>query len=78
MPKFQISLFFEQLTLVETSQGVSINFVEQICCVLSEDMSFETFTPIWSHEKMKKKKKIAKILNLKFPNSLDNFGRDPP
>ena len=26
-----------------------MNFVMQIWCVLSEEMSFETFTPIWSN-----------------------------
>ncbi len=26
-----------------------MNFMEQIWCVGSEEMSFETFTPIWSH-----------------------------
>ncbi len=35
--------------------GVYMNFGEQIWCVLSEEMSFETFTPIWSHINEKKK-----------------------
>ncbi len=52
-------------------------FREQIWCVLSEEMSFETFTPIWSHVS-ENEKKIAKIQNLKFYISLNNFGRDPP
>ena len=26
-----------------------MSFGEQIWCVLSEEMCFETFTPIWSH-----------------------------
>ncbi len=26
-----------------------MNFREQIWCVVSEEMSFETFTPIWSY-----------------------------
>ncbi len=54
-----------------------MNFGEQIWCVLSEEMSFETFTPIWSHVR-ENEKKLAKIQNLKFHNSLKNFGRDPP
>ncbi len=51
-----------------------MNFREQIWCVVSEEMSFETFTPIWSHVN-KNEKKLAKIQNLKFHNSLSNFGR---
>ncbi len=26
-----------------------MNFGEQIWCVLSEEMSFKTFTPVWPH-----------------------------
>ncbi len=51
-------------------------FLEQICCAISDKMSFEFFYPIWlngnEHEK-----KLAKIQNLKFRQSLYNFGRDP-
>ncbi len=53
-----------------------MNFREQIWCVVSEEMSFETFTPIWFHVNGNEKK-LAKIQNLKFQNSLSNFGRDP-
>ncbi len=53
-----------------------MNFREQIWCVLSEEMSFEAFTPIWSHVN-ENEKKLPKIQNLKFHNSLNNFGRDP-
>ncbi len=56
-----------------------MNFWEQIWCVLSDEMSFETFTPIWSHvSENLKKKRIGKNQNFKFPNSLNNFGEDPP
>ena len=51
-----------------------MNFGQQIRCILSEEMSFETFTPIWSHVNGKK---MAKIQNLKCHYSLNNFGRDP-
>ncbi len=34
-----------------------MNFGEQIWCVLSEEMSFETFTPIWFHVNENEKKK---------------------
>ncbi len=40
--------------------------MEQIWCVLSEEMLAKT------------KKKMAKIQKLKCHNSLNNFGRDPP
>ncbi len=53
-----------------------MHFREQIWCVVSEEMSFETFTPLWSHVN-ENEKKLAKIQNLKFHNSLNNFGRDP-
>ncbi len=33
-----------------------MNLWEQIWCVLSEEMSFETFTPIWSHVNRNEKK----------------------
>ncbi len=33
-----------------------MNFREQIWCVVSEEMSFETFTPIWSHVNENEKK----------------------
>ncbi len=54
-----------------------MNFREQIWCVLSEKMSFETLTPIWSHVS-ENEKYFAKIQKFKFQNSLNNFGRDPP
>ena len=52
--KFHNSLYnFIQLctTLVETLPiGVGMNFGEQICCALSEEVSLEFFfSPIWSH-----------------------------
>ncbi len=49
-----------------------MNFREQIWCVVSEEMSFETFNPIWSHVN-ENEKKLAKIQNLKFHNSLSNY-----
>ena len=54
-----------------------MNFREQIWCVVSEEMSFETFIPMWSNVN-ENEKKLAKIQNLKFHSSLNNFGRDPP
>ena len=50
--------------------GVCVNIGEQICCVLSEEMSFEVFSPIWSHvnknkKKIVKNKKKCKILRNK-------------
>ncbi len=54
---------------------------EQTWCVLSSEMLFEAFTPIWSHvsenEKKKKKKKLENIKNFEFYNSFKNFGREP-
>ncbi len=55
-----------------------MNFGEQIWYILSDEMSFEAFTPIWSDVSEKEKKKMSKIQNFKFHNSLKNFGRDPP
>ncbi len=49
-----------------------MDLVEEICCVLSDKM-FEVFSPIWSHVN----ENLAKIQNLKFHQSLYNFGRDP-
>ncbi len=40
-------------------------------------MLFETFTPIWSHVKQQQQNKLQRIQNLKFPNSLNTFGRVP-
>ena len=54
-----------------------MNFREQIWCVVSQEMSFETFTSIRSHVNENEKKKMAKMQNLKFCNYLNNFGRDP-
>ena len=45
-----------------------INLEEQIWCVLSEEMSFKTFTPIWSYVNEKKWQK----------SKIWNFGIDPP
>ncbi len=53
--KFQISLFFEQLW-ESPFPVLYMNFAEQIWCVLSEEMSFETFTPIWSPVNKNEKK----------------------
>ncbi len=39
-------------------------------------MSFETFTPIWSHVD-EKGNKLAKIQKLKFRNPLNNFDKRP-
>ncbi len=33
-----------------------MKFWEQICCVVSEEMSFETITSIWSHVNENEKK----------------------
>ncbi len=54
-----------------------MNCWEQIWCVLSEKMSFETFTLIWSHVN-ENETEIGKNPILKFQNSLNNFqiGRD--
>ena len=54
-----------------------MEFSEQIWCILSEEMSFETLPP-YGPMLTKTKKKLAKIQNLKFHNSLNNIGRDPP
>ena len=54
-----------------------MNLGKQIWCVLSEEMSFETFTSIWSHVS-ENEKKMATIQNLKFHNSLNDFGRPSP
>ncbi len=53
-----------------------MNCGEQIMCILSEEM-FETFTPMWFHIN-KNEENLSNIQNLKFHNSLNNFGRDPP
>ena len=50
-------------------------------CLFSEEISFETFTPIWSHVKENQKKTLTKIPILNVQNSLSKFGResqDPP
>ncbi len=39
---------------------VYMNFGEQIWCILSEEMSFEIFTPIWSYVNEKRKKENVK------------------
>ncbi len=45
-----------------------MNFGEQIWYVLLEEMSFETFSPIWSRVN-ENEKKNCKIQNLKFHNA---------
>ena len=71
---------FSNFTLPLTNFGrppplaVHMNFGEQIWCVLSKEMPFETFT---SYGPMLTKTN-KKCQNLKFHNSLKNFGRDPP
>ena len=41
-----------------------MNFREQIWCVVSEEMSFETITPLWSHvNESEKKWQKSKISN---------------
>ena len=47
-----------------------MNFGEQIWCTLSDKMSFELFSAIWSHINGNEKK-LAKIQNLEF--TLYNF-----
>ncbi len=42
-----------------------------------QDVFLSFFSPIWSHVN-EKKKKVTKIQNFKFRQSLYNFGRDPP
>ncbi len=54
-----------------------MNFWEQIYCALSEEMSFEVLSPIWSYVN-ENEKNLAKIQKLKFRQPLYNFGRDPP
>ncbi len=49
-----------------------MDFREQIWCVVSDEMSFENFTPICSHVN-ENEEKLSKIQNLKFHNSLSNF-----
>ncbi len=68
--KIEISNFTILLTtLVETprrdSPGVYVSFWEQIWCILSEEMSFESVTSIWAHAK-EKEYQMSKIQNLKF------------
>ncbi len=43
-------------------------FWEQICCALSDKMSFEVFSPIWSHVN-ENENNLAKIQILKFCQS---------
>ncbi len=52
-----------------------MNFGEQIWCALSEEMSFETFIPIWSNVN-ENEKHLAKIQKLKFLIYLNKFCRD--
>ena len=51
-----------------------MNFGDQIWCVLSVEISFETFTLVWFHVN-EKENNLPKIQNLKFlQNSLNKFG----
>ena len=57
-----------------------MNFEEKIWCVLSEEMSFETFFPIWS---LVNENEIKNFPNQKFEISqytcsVNVCGRDPP
>ncbi len=52
-----------------------MDFGKQMRRVLSKEISFETFTPIWSYVN-ESEKQFLKIQNLKFHNSLNKFGRD--
>ena len=67
-PKFKISNVTILLkTFWRPSPGVYMNLGEQIWCVLSEEISFVTFAPIWSHvnetEKKETKWQKSKISN---------------
>ena len=55
-----------------------MNFSEQNRCVVSGEMSYESFTPIWSHinENEKHPSKTASRIESEIPTSLNNFGRD--
>ncbi len=44
-------------TLVDILHMSMHEFWGQICCVLSDKMSFEDFSPIWSHVNENEKKK---------------------
>ncbi len=57
--KFEISQFFIQLWQ-RPFLGVCMNFGEQIFCALSDKMSFEAFSPIWSHVNENEKEKWQK------------------
>ncbi len=45
-----------------------MNFREQVCCIVSEEMLFESFTPTWYHVN-ETEKQMAKLQYLKFHNS---------
>ena len=64
-------------TLIQTLPRSIHIFWEQIWCALSEEISFETFTP-YGPICCRKGKYLATIQNFKFHNSLNNFSRDPP
>ena len=46
--------------MLETLPRSMHDFWEQLCCALSERISFEVFSPIWSHVNETKKKKNRK------------------
>ncbi len=54
-----------------------MNFGEQIC-VPSDEISFETCTPIWSHVSENENKIGKKSKNWKFHNFLTTLVKDSP
>ncbi len=63
-PKFEISPIFIQLWYRPFLE-VCMIFFQRICYVLSEEMSFEGFFPMWSHvnENEKKNREKSKMQN---------------
>ncbi len=65
MPKIQNLKFYTSFNTfgrdTPTPPQRVMNFGEQIGCILWEEMSFETLTPIWSHVNEKKKSPKFKI-----------------
>ncbi len=55
-----------------------MNVWGQNCYVFSGENLLEVFSPIWSHVNENEKKIWQKVQNLKFRQSLYNFGTDPP
>ena len=56
-----------------------MNFWEQIWCALSEEISFEAISPIWSHvnENEKKNRKKTKMQNFEKQNGLEIYESVP-